>query len=182
MTIDRKNLEPVTCTLKTRIMLLTNELPRLMDTSGSLTSRLVVLQLRESFYGREDHELTDKLLGELPGILGWATKGWYRLHRRRRFSQPDSSLEMLGQLADLSSPVSVFIRDCCRVGPAYRVPVDDLFGEWKTWCEKNGRREPGTVQNFGRDLLAAVPTLRACRPQEGGERYRAYEGIGLMVK
>lgn len=180
LTIDRKNLEPVTCKLKSRIMLLTNELPRLTDASGAFASRLVVLQLRESFYGREDHELTGRLLAELPGILGWAIEGWDRLRRRRHFSQPDSALELLGQLADLTSPVAAFIRDRCKVGPEYRARVDDLFAEWRSWCGVNGRKEPGTAQSFGRDLLAAVPTLRACRPQEDGERHRAYDGIGLV--
>ena len=89
LTVDRKILESITCKLKTRIMLLTNELPRLLDSSGAFASRLIVLQLRESFYGREDHELIDKLLAELPGILVWAIEGWYRLHQRRRFLQPD---------------------------------------------------------------------------------------------
>lgn len=181
LTVDRKNLEPVTCKLKTRIMLLTNELPRLLDSSGAFSSRMVVLQLRESFFGREDHELTDRLLTELPGILGWAIEGWDRLRRRRHFSQPDSALELLGQLADLSSPVAAFVRDCCRVEPGLRVAVDDIFKEWQDWCHKAGRREPGTVQSFGRDLMAAVPSLRRVQGREGEERFRVYEGIALTT-
>jgi len=181
LTVDRKNLEPVTTKLKTRIMLLSNELPRLQDSSGVFSSRFIILRLRESFLGREDPDLTKKLLPELPAILLWSIEGWQRLQQRRRFTQPESALELVGQLADLTSPVSAFVRDCCRVGPAYRVSVDDLFAGWKEWCEKNGRREPGTIQTFGRNLLAAVPTLRQSRPREEGGRYRAYEGIGLVL-
>ena len=36
LTIDRKNIEPVTCKLPTRIMILSNELPRLGHSSGAL--------------------------------------------------------------------------------------------------------------------------------------------------
>ena len=35
-TIDRKNLSPITTTLPTRFLILTNELPRLNDASGAL--------------------------------------------------------------------------------------------------------------------------------------------------
>ena len=88
---------------------------------------------------------------------------------------------MLDGMADLSSPVGTFIRDRCLVGDGYRATVDDLFAAWKAWCEENNRREAGTVQTFGRDLMAAVATLRRIQGREGENRFRAYEGIGLKM-
>jgi putative DNA primase/helicase len=179
LTIDRKHLTPVTTKLSARFLILTNELPRLGDASGALTGRMIVLRLAESWYGREDTTLTDRLLAELPGILLWSIAGWQRLNERGRFVQPEAGKELLGELEDLSSPVGAFVRDRCSVGPGHRAAVADLFDAWKAWCEAKGRREPGTEATFGRDLLAAVPTLRRVRPREGEDRYRAYEGIGL---
>jgi putative DNA primase/helicase len=75
LTIDIKFRDPVTCKLTTRLMLLSNELPRLSDASGALAGRFIALRLTESFYGREDLDLTQKLLTELPGILLWAIEG-----------------------------------------------------------------------------------------------------------
>jgi putative DNA primase/helicase len=69
LTIDRKNLPPVTVKLPTRIVILTNELPRLSDASGALAGRFLILRLENSFYGREGMNLTDRLMKELPGIL-----------------------------------------------------------------------------------------------------------------
>ena len=181
LTIDRKNLEPTTCKLDVRLTILSNELPRLSDSSGALAGRMILLRLRESFYGKEDHALSDKLLGELPGILLWAIKGWHRLRQRGRFVEPDSSRELAGELADLASPIAAFIRERCEVGPGHRVAVDDLYAEWKSWCEENGRREPGLVATFGRDLMAAIPDIGRARPRDGDHRYRAYEGIGLAA-
>jgi len=54
LTIDRKNLEPITVRLPTRFMLCSNELPRLAEPSGALAGRMIVLRLTTSFYGRED--------------------------------------------------------------------------------------------------------------------------------
>jgi putative DNA primase/helicase len=179
LTVDRKNLAPVTTKISARFVILTNELPRLGDASGALTGRMIVLRLTASWYGKEDTTLTDRLLAELPSILRWAIVGWQRLRERGHFVQPESSKELVEELEELSSPISAFIEDCCRVGAGYKASVAKLFDRWKTWCETKGRKEPGTEQVFGRDLLAAVPTLRRVQPREGEKRYRSYEGIDL---
>jgi P4 family phage/plasmid primase-like protien len=126
-TVDRKFLGSVTMKLPTRFMFLTNELPRLTDASGALAGRFVTLRLTESFYGKEDTGLTDRLLGELPGILNWAIEGWRRLHERGHFVVPTSVRDVVQEIEDLSSPVSAFVRDECVVGPGHRVVVDVLY-------------------------------------------------------
>ena len=67
LTIDRKYQAAWTGRLPTRFLILTNELPRLADASGALASRFVVLTLRQSFYGKEDQGLTERLLKNCPG-------------------------------------------------------------------------------------------------------------------
>ena len=49
LTIDRKNLEPMTVKLPTRLMIFTNELPRLGDSSGALAGRMILLRLEAEF-------------------------------------------------------------------------------------------------------------------------------------
>jgi putative DNA primase/helicase len=179
LTIDRKNLTPVTTKLSARFVILTNELPRLGDASGALAGRMILLRLSASWYGREDTGLTDRLLTELPSVLLWAIAGWQRLRERGHFVQPESGKDLLGDLEDLSSPVGAFVRERCYVGAGHRATVAELFDAWKVWCEAKGRREPGTQATFGRDLLAAAPSLRRVRPRDGEERYRAYNGIAV---
>jgi P4 family phage/plasmid primase-like protien len=87
LTIDRKHIDAWTGRLPTRFVILTNELPRIADTSGALVGRLVTLVLVHSFYGREDPGLTARLLTELPGILNWALHGYRRLRQRGYFVQ-----------------------------------------------------------------------------------------------
>lgn len=181
LTIDRKNLPAVTCKLPTRMTILSNELPRFSDSSGALPGRMIVLRLWESFYGREDATLTDKLLSELPGILLWAIEGWRRLRDRQSFTQPESAEDLLSALSDLASPVGAFVQQRCVVGPACVAAVDDIYTAWKDWCVAEGQREPGTSQVFGRDLLSLVPGLKRTQPRHGAVRYRAYEGIGLRA-
>ena len=53
--------------------------------SGALAGRLLVILFQHSFFGREDPGLTDRLMGELPGILNWAIEGYERLQARGHF-------------------------------------------------------------------------------------------------
>lgn len=176
LTIDRKFLPSVSMKLPTRFMLLTNELPRMNDASGALAGRFIILRLTQSFYGKEDTDLTNRLTAELPGILLWALEGWKRLRERGRFEQPKSVADAVEEMEDLSSPVAAFVRERCRIGAGERCYVSELYASWKTWCQTTGRDYPGTTQSFSRDLLASVPGLRTRRNNQLG---RFYEGINV---
>jgi len=177
--VDRKNLDLLkSYTFPTRLMLISNELPRLTDSSGALPGRIILLQMAESFYGQEDRTLTTRLLTELPQILRWSIEGWKRLTERERFAQPDSALETMQQLADLSSPTGTFVRDVCEVGPSLHVQCASLYGRWVGWCEAQGL--PATSQPvFGKDLSAVVPGLQRHRPRDGEDRVWVYRGINI---
>jgi putative DNA primase/helicase len=179
LTIDRKNREPVTARLLARLMLLSNELPRLADPSGALASRFIILTLRQSFYGKEDIGLEKRLSKELPAILLWSIEGWKRLKQRGYFVQPDSSREAIDDLNDLSSPIAAFLRDWCKVQAGASTPVADLFCAWQAWCSEQGRHDSGSQQVFGRDLRAAVPGITTSQTRCEDGRHRIYQGITL---
>jgi putative DNA primase/helicase len=182
LTVDRKYREPWTGQLPARIVILSNELPRLADSSGALASRFVMLIMTRSFYGRENPDLTAELCAELPGIFNWALDGLERLRDRGRFQQPAASEDAIRELEDLSSPMGAFVRDRCVVGPANEVACDALYQAWRQWCQDHGRDRPGTTQTFGRDLRAVLPGIKVTQPRIGGdERIRMYAGIGLTA-
>jgi putative DNA primase/helicase len=180
ITIDRKFMPAWTGRLQTRFVILSNELPRLVDASGALASRFIVLVLTRSFYGKEDHSLTDCLLAELPGILNWSIAGLRRLRDRGHFLQPSSAAEVVQYLEDLGSPITAFLRERCVIATGRTVKVNRLFEVWGEWCKQQGRDHPGTAQIFGRDLRAAVPGLKTSNLRgDDDKRHRNYDGIGL---
>jgi putative DNA primase/helicase len=180
VTADRKFRQAWTGAMRVRFVIISNELPRLADTSGALASRFILLKLTESFYSREDHGLIDRLLGESPGILNWSIEGLRRLRNRGYFVQPASATEAVQGFEDLASPVGAFLRDRCDIGPGRTVEINRLFEVWCEWCKMQGRDHPGTAQSFGRDLRAACSALTTTNPlrTETG-RLRFYEGVGL---
>ncbi len=182
LTIDRKHLPSWTGKLPTRFTLISNELPRLADSSGAMAGRLILLRLTRSFHGKEDERLTDVLTRELPGILLWAIEGWRRLQERGHFVQPESGREMVEEMEDLASPIGAFIKERCRIETGLDVMATRLYAAWKEWCVEKGRDHSGDEQRFGRDLRAVFPALKVSQHRlDDGTRKRFYEGIGLAA-
>jgi putative DNA primase/helicase len=178
LTIDRKNREPQSTRLSSRLVIVSNELPKLIDSSGALADRMLLLTLRKSFLGKEDRALEAKLRAELPGVALWALKGLRRLYQRGHFELPQTSVDALAELHELVSPIRAFIADRCIVEAGRTVDAGELYSAWRSWCSEQGREHPGTVPSFGRDLRAAVSII-VRQPRNGETRNRLYEGVGL---
>jgi putative DNA primase/helicase len=159
MTVQRKGIASVTCRIPARIMLLSNLAPRLSDSSGALASRILMLRVRKTFVGKEDRDLSTRLMTELPGILGWAIDGWRKLRASGRFDQPESSRDALANFAGYGSPVGSFVEECCVVREDAWIEKADLFSRWDRWCMENGN-ERGSMGGFARNLEGVIPTLR----------------------
>ena len=180
LTIDRKFKDGWTGKLDARFVILTNEMPKLTDSSGALASRFVILRMMQSFYGKEDLGLGNKLEPELPGILCWGIEGWKRLTKRGYFVPPASSADAQRELEDLGSPIGAFLRDCCLIAPGYSVDTVTIYQAWCDWCREQGKTHYGTVQTFGSDLRAAAPGVKSTQPRANGQRFRQYEGVRLI--
>jgi phage/plasmid-associated DNA primase len=135
--------------------------------------------MHESFLGRENASLTEELATELTGILSWSLDGLDRLNQQGKFTEPKASTDSILALQDLVSPTAAFVRDRCEVGIGHEIAVADLFAVWREWCELNGHRA-GSVQSFGRDLRAVIPTIRVSQPRVDGGRERYFQGVRLQ--
>jgi putative DNA primase/helicase len=181
-TIPRKYQTDWTGTLNARFAILTNEIPRIADSSSALSSRMIALTMTRSFLGLEDLDLDEKLGRELPGILQWALDGWERLFKRGYFVQPAASQETIATMEDLAAPVAAFVRDRCVIASAATVLIDTLYKAYVSWVESEGSNFSPNKATFGRDLTAAFPAVHRFQPRVNGERPRYYAGVGLVER
>ncbi|MCX5690338.1 MAG: primase-like DNA-binding domain-containing protein, partial [Planctomycetota bacterium] len=151
--------------------------PIFRDSSQALASRFQILRSTKSFLGKEDIDLSKKLLAELPGILKWALDGLDRVRQRGRFVAPQESQECARQLEELSSPIAAFVQDHCVLGAGHRVDLNRLYDVWKRWTQDEGFDSAGTKATFGRNLASAFPDVRVRR---ASDQSRFYDGIGLV--
>lgn len=184
--VDRKNHDVMTgIRLPTRFVITSNELPRLTDAAGAITSRAIVVTFTRTFVGEEDKQLESKLKAEISGILNRAIEGWHRLNERGFFIQPESGKEELEEFEELTSPIKSFVRDCCQFGKDLESDIDALYTTYKNWCEVTGISHPLHKNVFGRDLKSAyrdkIETRRTRQHEcsSNQSRARLYRGIGL---
>jgi len=178
--VRRMHRSQWTGVLSCRITLISNELPRLNDNSNALTNRFIILKFTQSHLGREDNTLKDQFMKELPGIVLWAIEGLRRLNDRGHFVQPESGQEIHEEMEDMASPIGSFVRDCCIVDQDETCTKDEAYLAWRQWCERNGRKEPGELNVFARNLRSVVPGMIARRLSKGGRQERVFKGVGLL--
>jgi P4 family phage/plasmid primase-like protien len=155
-TFDRKYKSHWTGQLLCKLLLISNEMPKLKDTSGALASRMIIFQTRGSFYGREDRYLfRDKIKPELPAILLWALEGLRRMRNRGPIAEPACSIEARQQLAREGSPILAFVQECLTLDPVAVVSKDSLYAAYLVYARDNGLL-PTCKSWFFRDLTTAT--------------------------
>jgi putative DNA primase/helicase len=180
--IDRKHKAVWTGQLPTRLMMLSNEVPWFKDASGAITSRMLLLEFRQSFLGREDHALERTLATELSGIFNWALSGLDRLTTAGRFTEPAASRALMREMDEQASPIGQFVEECCVLGTDLEVDADELFKRWSdwndgaTWITESSRAARTT---FGQQLRASAPGVSKDRVMRNGARRYIYSGVTL---
>jgi putative DNA primase/helicase len=168
-TIDRKYKSHWTGTLPCKLLLISNEMPKLKDASGALASRMITYRTRRSFYGREDrHLFEDKIRPELPAILLWALDGLRRMRQRGPIAEPACSLEMREELAREGSPIMAFVQECLTLDVSATVDKNVMYSAYLDFAHDNGLR-PTSKSWFYRDLdTATASKVKEQRVRKGG--------------
>lgn len=175
-TIDRKNKESWFGVLPTRLMVLSNEVPRLIEASDALANRFVILEMTISHLHHEDTGLKDKLANEYPGIIQWALEGLRRLRARGRFTTTHAAEAIRTELMELGAPVRVFVEEKCELVPGAQTESTRVYDAWRMWVADN-QSYPLSRQAFGRELHTAFPEVQRVKVRQGKAFTWAYRGI-----
>jgi putative DNA primase/helicase len=173
--VDRKGKEPITDQLGVRVMMLTNTLPQFADSSDAISSRFLILQLGQSFFGQEDHQLLDKLTDELPGIALWAMEGYRRLRERGRFDEPESSEQARKDWYETGNPLAEFVKDYCVFPSVNSAKPEDFTDAYNAWRQQRKMTVIASNKLF-QELQAALGD-GVKRGHKGSER--CWRGVEL---
>jgi putative DNA primase/helicase len=153
-------------------VLITNHLPKVPADDPALWARLLVVPFDQSFLGREDRGLEERLAKDLPAVLAWAVAGWVEYQRRGCLDPPESVTAATSSYRVNNDHLAQFIEDRCLLNPHMHVASSALWNEWEAWCSASNIR-PGTNRTFKADLEAHGIVHERARQ---GVRYR---GIAL---
>lgn len=178
---NRKQKDHWQGTLSGRIAIAANTTPKVIDPSGALASRFLALRFTQSFIGREDPQLGEKLTAELPGIFNWALDGLRRLQARGRFVQPASGADEVRAMAQSGSHAIAFVDECCELVPDAWEPLKDIYARYRAWAKQTGRAELAE-NTFAQELDSAfMGTVRHYRPKlKDGSRPHSRMGLRII--
>jgi putative DNA primase/helicase len=150
--------------LPTRLIMASNEMPRLPDAAAAIPTRLLVLQFTESHVGREDQTLQARISAEMTGILAWAVEGYSKLLQAGKFPENDSTSNAIEEAKEIGSPAQAFLSDCIEVtnNENETLEIGKIYDVYKQWCGQTGRN-PSCIQTISKQIKDLYPKLRVAR-------------------
>ena len=127
----------------------TNYEPVIRGTDKGIWRRIIKIPVPTDFTGREDKDLRDKLLAELPQILGWLLEG-YKLYRKEGLEKPDVIKQATADYRENMDIVQQWINECCECKPDYFERANTLYDNFRAFCLRRDQRTNQTM--FGRNL------------------------------
>lgn len=134
-----------------KIWIATNHKPIIRGTDYAIWRRIRLIPFNVTIpVEDQDKRLTEKLQGELPGILAWAVRGclawqkdglWVPEEVRTATEDYRSEMDIIAQ----------FLEEKCVIDPTLRVKASDLYRAYSAWCEENNE-QPLAQRNFGMRL------------------------------
>jgi putative DNA primase/helicase len=152
--------------------LITNHLPKVPADDPALWARLLVIPFDQSFLGREDRGLQDRLSAQLPAVLAWAVAGWDDYRQRGRLDPPAAVGAATSTYRISNDAIAGFIADRCLLDPHMHAVSSDLWSQWETWCHANSQ-PPGNNR-----MLKAAMEARGVLVHRSNGRSR-FQGIAL---
>jgi putative DNA primase/helicase len=150
MTANEKYQKPYDFRCFAKFVFATNGLPMTDDVSNGVFRRLIILNMNNSFVGREDWTLTDKLRKEIPYIFAWAMVGAKRLLEQRNFTHvPSNTAELQEYRRAINSLQSFHDEELC-MRQSEELPFNDFYSKYQEFCGQTGNRP------FARNKIRAL--------------------------
>lgn len=174
--INPKFVAPYDTELPCRFTMAMNDLPMFTDHSKAIVARTLILNFPNSFIGREDFTLKNRLREEAAAgkLINFALWGLKDLREQGRFIEPEASQKKMTRFIKLTSPMQAFVDECCYVNNKAKVSKTQMYEAWKGWCSACDRKQ-GNKMLFDSWLCQFVPTVTV--KADGDTQF--YRGVTL---
>ena len=166
-----------------RLIFSANEIPKARDKTSGWYRRFEIVDFPNTFSEDDpgfDPYLKEKLYKEIPGIFNWALKGLKRLKNQGYFTRSDSMEKAMADYMDENDSVRAFVREKTLIEPDKKIYGQELYEEYKSFCDVNGINNFVTRKKFTTSLKKEGIKVR--HRDYYGQKCRFYIGIDLKKK
>lgn len=180
---ERKFVQGIKFYNKALFIFAANELPTVGESSRAYSERIKPFKFGNSFAGREDPKIEEKIIGEeLPGVLVRLVDAWRRRDARGNYlpTSPGVAIEFENK----SDRVRMFVSSCCRIVSATEgallPPGDvttkrDIVRAFDRWSEINKGAKLGSLKITTR--LTSINGVKEVRRSDTKAR-----GLNIVIK
>ena len=166
-----------------RFIFAMNSLPETKDLSKGFFRRVAIVPFAKTFdEAEQDRNLSNALMGELPGIFLWSLEGLIRLVERKRFTESPDALRALENYKQDHNSMGQFVEAECVLGAETKCRGFDLWSAYEIFCAESGiealSRKEFAIQ-MKRNYAVNVKTHRWGNDDAP---IRTYFGIGLKIQ
>ena len=137
----RKFKGSMSCILPTRFTVaMNNSKLGMIDDSGALLGRFLILAFNKSWFGKEDKELGTKLTAEIQGIANRAIQGLKRLNAAGDFTESEAGQREMERFKGTSQPLTLFVDDKLIITEDAKdmISSDAVWKAWQVWADDCG--------------------------------------------
>jgi len=154
-----------------KFWLATNTKPEVRDDSEGFWRRVHLIPFTQSFIGREDKKLKDKLRAEASGVLNWLVQGCL-MWQRDGLKPPKAVVDATSKYREESQQLVQFIDACCLLRSDAKVQAGNLYRAYVDWCKAEQQSADLNQRTFGQAIRGKF--------QATGSGPVIYHGIGLL--
>ncbi len=156
-----------------KIWLATNHRPEIKGSDTGIWSRPRLIPFNESFEGREDKGLKERLMApdQMSGILKWMVDGC-AIYLREGLKIPDTVTAATRNYKQENDSIGRFLEECCRKVDGLSVGSRDVYAAFSSWAKQN-ELEIVTETSFG---ISMVERGQKKKRSAMGMRY-----LGLII-
>ena len=158
-----------------KLFLATNHKPVIKGTDHAIWRRIRLIPfLYKIPEKRQDKDLADKLLNELPGILNWMIKGCLEWQQQGGLGKPKGIEMATKKYRAEMDLVGQFLEGVTTKSLTEEAPAKELYELYRVWCDQQGEK-PMTNNAF-----ATAMTERGV--ERGKDKRRRTTYLGLEIK
>jgi len=166
------------------LMFSCNSLPESYDDSDAFHKRWILIPFENTFTGdKKDPRLLEKLTTpeELSGFFNRAIAAYREMDTRGTFTGEGSTEQKRDYYTRLSDPIHCFVEDCILFDPESMINKQELYAEFRVYCQKRGYGKTFTQKRFFKKFRekAGEQLYESYVKDSDGVQRRIYKGIKL---
>lgn len=184
MTVQRKYQDPFILKNYAKMIFSCNQLPRILDKSQGMYSRLMLIPFTATFSAEdedfdpfiEDKVTTDEALSYLLNI---GLRGLRRLLHNNKFTEPKVVKDALEEYKTSNSTVLTWIEEeGITTSELLEHPTDKLFSNFKDWCTRSEIKYQSSIRTFHKDIEEKYNFERIRRRKK--DNWKSYEWMFVV--